>query len=211
MSKKIYLFSTSSHSDVISVNSLDITLLKPSINFSNYDYLIITSKQAVRALQKYDTTAYIDKKALCISEVTAASFEGIDGKVLEVGTGYGDDLNKSISQYPKKTKWLYLRAKKVASNFAETLTKEGYCIDEEIVYESRCSSEMKNIKIEDKATLIFTSPSSINCFLQNHQISLTNDVIVIGTTTGKSLPSGLTFSIAKENTIESCISLAKSL
>ncbi|MBT5933959.1 uroporphyrinogen-III synthase [Sulfurimonas sp.] len=211
MSKQIYLFSTSFHPDVISVNSLDITLLKPSINFCDYDYLIITSKQAVRALQQYDTTTFIDKRALCISEVTAASFEEIDGTVLEVGSGYGDDLHKSVSQYPKKTKWLYLRAKKVASNFVETLTHEGYCIDEEIVYESKCSDEMKNIEIEDNAVLVFTSPSSINCFLQNNQISLTNNVVVIGTTTGKSLPPGLTFNIAKENTIESCITLAKSL
>lgn len=211
MSKKIYLFSTSSHPDVTSVNSLDMTLLKPSINFSNYDYLIITSKQAVRALQKYETRDFIDKRALCISEVTAASLEEIGGTVLEVGTGYGDDLCKSVSQYPKKTKWLYLRAKKVASNFVETLTNEGYCIDEEIVYESRCSHEMKNIKIEDKAILIFTSPSSINCFLQNHEISLTNNVIVIGTTTAKSLPCDISFHLAKENTIESCIALAKSL
>lgn len=211
MSKQIYLFSTSSHPDVISVNSLDITLLKPSINFSNYDYLIITSKQAVRALQKYDGTIYREKKALCISKATARSFESLGGTVLEVGDGYGDDLYMSIKKHPKETKWLYLRAKSVASNFVELLQKEGYLVDEEIVYESKCSNKMINIDVKKEAVLIFTSPSSVNCFLKNNQISMKHNIVVIGSTTAKSLPSGVSFCIAKEHTIESCITLANSL
>lgn len=211
MSKQIYLFSTSSHPDTISINSLVITLLKPHINFSDYDYLIITSKQVSNVLREYEKIMFIEKKALCISKATASSFEELGGTVLEVGNGYGDDLHKSVKKYPKETKWLYLRAKKVASNFVELLQKEGYLIDEKVVYESKCSDKMKNIDLEEGAVLIFTSPSSLNCFLENHSISLNHNIVVIGSTTAKSVPTGVSFSIAKEHTIESCIVLAHSL
>ena len=211
MSKQIYLFSTSSHPDAISVNPLDITLLKPSINFSNYNYLIITSKQVSKALNQYKNTMFTEKKALCISKATAKSFEEIGGSLLEVGEGYGDDLYMSIKKHPKEIKWLYLRAKSVASNFVELLNNEGYTIDEEIVYESKCSNKTINIDVKKEAVLIFTSPSSVNCFLKNNQISMKHNIVVIGSTTAKSLPSGVSFCIAKEHTIESCITLAHSL
>ena len=53
MPKQIYLFSISSHPDAKSVNSLDIKLLKPEIDFLKYDYFIVTSKQTSEALKQY--------------------------------------------------------------------------------------------------------------------------------------------------------------
>lgn len=207
MSNKIYLFSISSHPDAISVNSLDIKLLEPKIDFSQYDYLIITSKQATKALQSYNTDTFINKPALCISKQSALSYENIGGNVLEVGSGYGDTLTDVIQAYPKETKWLYLRAQEIASSFVEICKNNGYDIDEEIVYKSFCSEDILNVNVETNATLIFTSPSSIKCFLSNKTISSSNKVIVIGKTTAASLPSDIEYKIAKENTIVSCMEL----
>ena len=95
MTKNVYLFSTSSHPNVISVNSLDITFLKPEIDFSKYDYFIITSKQACRALELYDEK--ILKPALCISKATAEAYENLGGKVLALGLGYGDNLSNEVT------------------------------------------------------------------------------------------------------------------
>ena len=115
--KPIYLFSISSHPDAISVNSLDITFLKPDIDFSKYDALIITSKQASKALMQYDKKEYIHLPALCISKQSAKSYEALGGKILAIGEGYGDTLVEKIKSFEKEKKWLYLRAKVVASNF----------------------------------------------------------------------------------------------
>lgn len=208
MSKNIYLFSISSHPDAISINSLSITFLKPFIDFSKYDYLIITSKQSSEALKQYDENDYITKPALCVSSQSANSYEALGARVLDIGEGYGDNLVAKIKSFPKDTKWLYLRAKVVASNFVELSQKDGYEIDEKIVYESDCSQEILTVKVEDDATLIFTSPSSLKCFLKNSILKKSHRIIVIGKTTAKTLPDGIKYEISDETTIEDCMNLA---
>ncbi len=207
MQKKIYLFSISPHPQAISINSLDVQFLQPEIDFSNYDYLIITSKQASEALKQYDKKEYLHMPALCVSVQSALSYEDIGGKILAIGGGYGDNLANKIREYPREIKWLYLRAKEVASNFVSTCNNEAYLIKEAIVYESECSKEIQDVKVEEDAVLIFTSPSSVECFLKNHAISSSNKVIVIGKTTASALPKGTDCIISKETSIESCINL----
>jgi uroporphyrinogen-III synthase len=211
MGVEIYLFSTSSHPDATSINSLDIELLNPRIDFSKYDYLIITSKQTSNALEKFYNKSYTSTKALCISEKSAEAFEKIGGKVLEMGSGYGDNLVDIIQKYPKDTKWLYLRAEIVASDFVEVCLNSAYDIDEEVVYRSKCSQEIKDFSLNDRATLIFTSPSSVECFLLKHKFSTNHKVIVIGTSTAKALPKHVTFRLSKLRTIQSCIDISKEL
>lgn len=211
MSKPIYLFSISQHPDATSVNSLSITFFKPEIDFSKYDHLIITSKQSCEALKQYEKEHYIYKPALCVSTQTALSFETLGGRVLDVGGGYGDNLISKIKHFSKDTSWLYLRAKVVASDFAALCKKEGYDIDEVVVYESECSREILEVEVEDNSVLIFTSPSSLECFLKSHDIGKNQKVIVIGETTAKALPNGIESYISKDTTIQSCIDLASEL
>ena len=201
----IYLFSISSHQKAKSINSLSIKFLKPTIDFSKYDYLIITSKQTSQALKQYEKDSYITKPALCVSKQSAISYENLGGDILKIGGGYGDNLVDIIKSYPKEKKWLYLRAKVVASDFVNICQNNGYHIDETIVYESACSKEILECRVEDDSILIFTSPSSVKCFLKNHTIKQTHKVIVIGKTTAKSLPKNLNYIISEETTIESCI------
>jgi len=201
--KPIYLFSISTHKRAININSLSITFFKPKIDFSEYDYLIITSKQVSKGLVEYGLDEY--KKALCVSKQSALAYEKIGGEVLEVGGGYGDNLVDIIKRYPKNTKWLYLRAKVVASDFVSTCRDDGYSIDEVVFYESECSKEILTCSVEDGAVLIFTSPSSVKCFLKNHTIKPTHKVIVIGNTTAKALPDGVEFVVSEKTTIQSCI------
>ncbi len=209
MPKQIYLFSISSHPDAKSINSLDIKLLKPEINFSNYDYFIITSKQSSEALKQYENPKL--KPALCVSVASAKSYEDIGGKILDIGGGYGDNLVAKIKEYPKDTKWLYLRAKIVASDFVSACQKDDYNIDEIIVYESDCSKAIWHVEVEDDSILIFTSPSSVKCFLKNHIISPHAKVVVIGKTTAKAIPYGVDYILSDNTTIESCINIAKNI
>jgi len=210
-SKPIYLFSISSHSHAININSLDITFFKPKIEFFKYDYLIITSKQACEALKQYNKNDYINLPSLCVSTPTAKKYENLGGKILCIGDGYGNTLGDKIKKYPKTAKWLYLRAKTVASDFVCTCQNEGYNIDEAIVYESKCSEDILHAKIKNDAVLIFTSPSSIKCFLKNHTMSPHAKIVVIGETTAKALPDGFKYTLSDKTTIESCIQMAKKL
>ncbi|SFV63563.1 Uroporphyrinogen-III synthase [hydrothermal vent metagenome] len=207
--KKIYLFSISSHPDAVSINSLDITFFQPNIDFSKYDALIITSKQASKALTQYDKTAYIKLPALCVSVASAKSYEALGGKVLDIGGGYGDNLVDKIKSYPKEKRWLYLRAKTVASDFVQICKAEGYDIDESIVYESDCSEAIKEVQVTDDAILIFSSPSSVKCYLKNHTFTQEQKIIVIGKTTAKALPGEVEYALSDETSIQSCITIAK--
>ncbi len=209
MAKSIYLFSISSHPDAISVNSLDITFFKPEIDFSQYDYLIITSKQVSQALQQYEREEFIDLPALCVSVQSAKSYEDLGGKILDIGGGYGDNLVDKIRSYSKEKRWLYLRAKVVASDFVDICKKDGYFIDEVILYESACSKAIEEVEVKNEAILIFTSPSSVKCYLQKHRFLQNQDIIVIGKTTAKALPEGVKYILSDKTSIESCIAIAK--
>ncbi|OHE00119.1 MAG: uroporphyrinogen-III synthase [Sulfurimonas sp. RIFCSPLOWO2_12_FULL_36_74] len=208
MSKKIYLFATSKSEYAINVKSLDVRFLKPDIDFSKYDYLIITSKQTVKALEQYDKKDFIDTPALCVSVKTANLYSEFGGKILAIGDGYGDNLIQNIEEYPKETKWLYLRAELIASDFVQKSRDDGYVIDEKILYVSECSKEILDIRVTDDSTLIFTSPSSIECFLKNNTINPKAKVVVIGKTTANYLPQGIEYVISQNTSIESCVELA---
>ena len=210
MTKQIYLFSISTHPDTTNINSLDITILKPDINFLEYDYLIATSKQVSVALQQY-SSEYKLKKVLAISNATAKSLKSIGCEVLEIGSGYGDNLSALIDKYPKNTKWLYLRARKVASNFVQERVEKGFLIDEAVIYESKCSKQIEKLTLALDATLIFTSPSSVNCFMQTNTLLSTYKIIVIGESTKKALPLSIHCRVSKSMSIDACVELAKKL
>jgi len=207
MSTPVYLFSLSTHPDTINIKSLDVSFFKPKIDFSKYDYLILTSKQAVESLKQYKNSQYLRKEALAVSKKTAQAYESLGGKILECAEGYGSNIATKIIHYPKTTKWLYLRASVVASNFTKECRDDGYTIDEAIVYQSECSKDITNAIIPKNAVLIFTSPSSVLCYLKSHTISEQNRVIVIGSTTAKKLPNGLKYTISNETSIQSCVDL----
>jgi len=207
--QKIYLFSTTPHKDVVHVPSLSIKYLQPQIDFLQYNYFIITSKQTIAALQKYENFDLLP--ALCVSEKTALAYKEIGGKVLCTGDGYGKSLVAKIKEFSQETQWLYPRAKIVASDFAQQARENGFCIDEAIVYVSSCSQAIRDIKMEQDGVLIFTSPSSVKCFLQTHTILKGHKVIVIGHTTAHLLPEDVKPYISEINSVEHCVKIAKKM
>ena len=211
MSKQIYLFSLSSHHNASHINPLDINFCLPNVDYLKYNNFIITSKQIAKILNFYEISKKKLRPALCISKQSAKSYEAIGGSVLEVGKGYGDTLIESIKKYPKTTKWLYLRAKTVASDFVQVCQNDGYDIDEAIVYESTCSDKMQGLDLEKDAVLIFTSPSSVECFLTYNTFESSQKIVVIGKTTMKKIPKNLEVHLAKDKTVESCMKIAGSL
>ncbi|MDD2356752.1 MAG: uroporphyrinogen-III synthase [Thiovulaceae bacterium] len=208
MQKNIYLFSLTPYEGVTHINSLHVSLFTPEIDFKNYDYLIITSKQILQALKNYHES-WKNLPVLAVAKPTAEAVVKAGGKILEYGSGYGDNLAEIIFSYPKEKRWLYLRAKEVASDFALTCKQNGCNIDEVIMYETTCSHELKSVEIEDNATLIFTSPSSVECFLKHHDFKETQNIIVIGTTTARAIPLGVNYKIASQPTMQSCIQKAQ--
>ena len=211
--RKIYLFSLtpSTSTDVIHIPTLEVEFFQQDIDFKEYDFIILTSKQAINYLLNYhDKKDFLDKKALCVSKKTATFYKDIGGDVLTNSGNYGNELVDIIKRYKDK-RWLYLRANEVANDFTATLKNEDFFIDEKIVYETRCTKELKNYTFEDDAIYIFTSPSTVKCFLRYHHIKDTNTLIAIGKTTANVLKDFKNVITSQNQSVKDCIDLAKSL
>lgn len=194
--------------DVIHIPILSIRFLTPDIDFDLYNGIIVTSKQAAQALKFYapDWNAL---KVVCVGESTASVMKELGARNVEIANGYGMSIVEVLSLH--EGKWLYLRPKMIASSWPARARELGIEIDEVIIYETTCNDEMGKIKIDQNGVLIFTSPSSVNCFSKKVDILPTHDVVVIGTTTQKALPCGVKSLLSAEASVISCVQVARKI
>ena len=209
--RPIYLISKTSHSDtsgVIHVPILSIKFLQPHIDFSRYDGLIVTSKEGARALSDY-SIALETLDIVCVGEATAHEIRLLGGVNVTVALGYGNSIIDVLGN--QKREWLYLRPRSIASSWPQHARDMGNKIDEVVIYETTCNESMEIVEIATNGILIFTSPSSIECFMKRYSFTSTHDIVTIGTTTQKALPPGTPSTLSKKTTIESCIEMAQQL
>lgn len=211
--RPIYLVSKTSHYEtagVVHIPILSIHFLTPLINFSHYDGIVVTSKQGALALSPYSPD-WDRLRVVCVGESTAHTMRELGAKLIEIANGYGESILDTLTLDKEHKKWLYCRPKMIASSWPSRAREAGVVIDEVIVYETLCNKEMEHVEIAGNGVLIFTSPSSIECFRERYTLLPTHNVVVIGKTTQNALPVGIK-SIRSENTsIESCVKIAKEL
>ncbi len=208
--RPIYLISKTPYEGVIHIPILTISFLNPPIDFTHYEGIILTSKQAILALENYSLD-WNKLKCICVSESTAVVAREVGAVDVEVGDGYGKSITSVLKGKKRDGKWLYLRPKVIASDWVEAAREEGHEIDEVIVYETTCSEETAKMTISSEGILIFTSPSTIRCFIQNHPILSTHSVVVIGTTTQNALPSDVASHLSSSTSVEAAVDLARQI
>lgn len=193
---------------VIHVPILSIHFFTPDIDFSRYCGIIVTSKQAAVALKSYSPD-WNGLKVLCVGESTAGVIKELGANHIEIAGGYGMSILEML--LPHQGKWLYLRPKMIASSWPARARELGIEVEEVIIYETTCNDDMEEIKIAKNGVLIFTSPSGIECFCKRTDILPTHDVVVIGTTTQKALPSGIKSILSLETSVISCVEKAREI
>ncbi len=208
--KNIYLFSKTTHPDVNHVPILNTTFLQPDIDFDNYDAIVLTSKQAVTALEKI-SSEWKKIPALSIASKTEVMVRETGGVLLDRGDGYGDGLDAIIVKRYATKHWLYPRPKVVASDFKERVEAQGVVIDDVVVYETTCNEACQYIDLPDNAILIFTSPFTIACFLKFFTFKSSYKVVVIGKTTAKALPEAVVYVMPEKPDVDACVRLAQQL
>lgn len=194
--------------DVIHIPILSIHFLTPNIDFSLYTGIIVTSKQGAQALQYYSPD-WIELKIVCVGESTANVIKELGASHIEIAQGYGMSIVEVLS--PHQGKWLYVRPKTIASSWPSRARELGIEVDEVILYETTCNDEVKDLEIAQNSVLIFTSPSSIECFCKRAAIVPTHDVIVIGSTTQAALPLGIKSTLSQEVSVVSCIEMGRKI
>lgn len=210
--KNIYLLSkdTKEYENVKYLTIFDIINISFDIDFSKYDALIFTSKNAIYSLE--NNTSWKDVPSYAIAPKTAQILKQYNSNLKYTGkSGHGDDFAKELIPIVKNKKLLYIRAKKVVSNLVNILNENNILCDELISYETSCKYYEQKEKPLINSIIIFTSPSTIKCFLNNFTWDDSYIAVCIGKTTSKYLPKEIKYYISEKTSIESCISLANSL
>lgn len=179
--------------------------IKQGIDFTGYDALIFTSKNAIYALNTMDET-WKKKPAYVIAPQTAKIVKHLNGNLKFVGKEkHGDQFALEMVKKFKHQKVLYIRASKVVSNLVNILNTNDIVCDELIVYETVCKQFHEKIELPKNSTIIFSSPSTIECFFKNITWDESFKAISIGNTTAQYLPENIIPTIAETTSLDSCV------
>jgi len=207
----IYLLSPQPKEGTVHLPMIEFRLMPENIDLSHCDILMFTSKQAVRSV---DTLTQEWKKYPClaIGQATAQEIKALGGKVLyQPETFYAQTLGQDIIRRFKDKNILYLRPKEVSFDSKSFLAKAGIALQEQIIYETFCVTYENNEKPSKGAIIIFTSPSTIHCFLKNFEWDETYTAVIIGEATKEHLPSDVRYVVADKPLISECIIKANEL
>ena len=204
MNKNIYLLSEKKVDGAINLPVFKINFIKQNIDFDSYDALVFTSKNAIYSLE-YHNENWKNIPSFAIAPMTANIIKKFGGNLAFTGiTNHGDSFALEILKQLKDKNVLYLRGSKIVSNLIDTLDW-----DDIIVYESKCQSNAQDLKPPKESTIIFSSPSTIKCFLNNFTWDSSYKAISIGKTTAKYFPSYIIPVISKTTSLESCVQKAQ--
>jgi len=205
----IYLLNDMHVSGIKNIPLLGIRFLPRHIDILKYDALVFTSKNAVYALDSFNPK-WKSVPCFVIAQKTANVLEQLGGNVAFIGnSGHGNDFASELIPVLKNKRVLYLRAKKVVSNLVSLLKEAHINVDEAIIYETACN-KIKHLEVpKPGSVIIFSSPSTIECFFENFSWESSYKAVAIGQTTAQYLPTYVPYVVSKTTSIEDCIALAK--
>lgn len=204
----IFLFSKTSYPEVNHIPILQTSYLQPYIDFSDFDYIIATSKEVFTALDKIGSWKHL--RVLAISEATAEAARAEGVALLDTANGYGKDVVALIQDKYSDLNALYPHAKVVAFDIENALKDTAVKVDSFIVYETSCS-QAEPVELPADAICIFTSPSSVKCFEKTYEFLPSYKFVCIGETTRASLPKELDAFVSEKTSVKSAVECAKSL
>ncbi len=207
----IYLFSEEAHEGVDHLPLIRIRFVPFECDLSSYDAFVFSSKNGVKALALKDDL-WQQKELYAIGSGTASYIEKFGVKaVFTCQQSYGDTFAQEIAPFLRHKRVLFPRAKEVSSSLYTLLKDADILIDEVVVYETTCQNYPPEQAPQEYARLIFTSPSTVRCFLKNFPWKASYQAIVIGTKTAAALPKGAVYHLCEKQSIEACITLAKAI
>jgi len=207
---KIYLCSPKEYEGTTPLPMIEFKLTAKELDLSWCDTILFSSKQAVVFANRLNKE-WKSKKIVAVGPATKDMALKLGAKdVYYPKEYYGEVLANDVIKHFSNRKILYIRPKVVSFDSYSFLKKHGVDIKEAIIYETLCKS-YKDTTLEKNSTIIFTSPSTIECFFKNFKWDSSFKAVVIGKKTLKNLPKYVEVAVADTQTIKSCIKKAKSL
>ena len=210
VNNNIVLLSNTNFEGVKNLPVFEIKYLSLIKEINEYDALIFTSKNAIFSLDKSHLN-WKDIPSYAIAPKTANILKKYDSNIVFTGSSsHGDSFAYELIPLLKNKKVLYIKGKKSVSKLFDILKDNDIEIDELISYETICSNFQKS-SLNDNSIIIFTSPSSVNCFFKKFNWKNSYQAVVIGNTTAKYLPRNIKYHCSKIQSIEACVELAKQI
>lgn len=210
MEPPVYLLSSAKVEGAKNLPVIKTEFIEADIAIDDYDVIIFTSKNAVEAINRLGID-WRRKPSIAIGDATAEKIKKFKGRVSFVSNeAYGDELAVEITKRYRFLKFLYPRAKTIASNLPDILRKKGSDITEIVVYETVCSDEMLEAP-EDGSVIVFSSPSTVKCFVEKFGWRESYKCVAIGKTTAAAIDFCDDIHISPKQTLEAAVEFAKKL
>lgn len=185
---------------VIHLPVIQVYYMEADIDFSTYDALVFTSKNAAMSIRRY-LDSWKDIPCYAIGESTATALEKMGVTIAYVSSKKSGDLfAKEVLSGLEGKKVLYPRARKIVSSLPAVLREHGIALDEKIVYETVCNEEQFPPPTPG-STLLFASPSALECFLKQYVWDKSYRAVAFGKSTAKAFPETITYTISQESTL----------
>ncbi len=208
--KKIYVLSEKRYKGAQNLAVIKIIFLNVKVDLNPFDALIFTSKNAVKAINNI-SQLWKSKEIYSIGKGTSEAVLNMNVKPTYTAiSSYGDNFAKEIIPFLKEKKVLFLRAEIITSKLNTILLNESIDLDEKIIYKTVCNDMLKTFP-EKHSVIIFSSPSTIECFFKKFTWDNSYKAVAIGEKTASFIPKNIKYTISNEQTITSCIKLAKNL
>jgi uroporphyrinogen-III synthase len=205
---KLYVLSQKKVKWAKNIPVFEIKPLNPRIDLGGYSALIFTSKNAITALNAIDKS-WKSIPAYVIAPQTAKTLKDLGGKLEFVGKEkHGDAFALELLKKLKNQKVLYVRGSKVVSDLITVLNANGVVCDDLIVYETVCKKFDHKVELPRGSTIIFSSPSTIECFFENFSWESSYKAVAIGETTARYFPENIVPFLADTTSLESCVKKA---
>jgi len=196
------------------VQNLQLIKTKPialTIDISNFDALIFTSKNGVIHLDKV-TKSWKEIPSYAISKQTAQVIQDKGGNLVFTGKKkHGDQFAEELIKKLQGKSTAFIGAKKVVSDLVDILEKNQIGCIHIPIYETECVVYKDKLQLSKNSIIIFSSPSTIDCFFKNIDWDKSYQAISIGKTTAKYFPSFINPIIAEDTSLQSCVQKALSL
>ena len=206
--REIYLLNNDDYEGVNRLPVIKSVFFDKKIDLSLYDALVFTSKNGVRAIDRIDKN-WREKDIYSIGRGTSKEIEKYNANLVYTAkSSYGDDFAKEIKQRLSSKRVLFPRAKVVTSKLNQILKDNGVLLDEIVVYETVCVNYTDDLAPKRDSVIIFTSPSTIECFFKNFEWRDDYIAVCIGKVTAKAMPDGIEYHLSENPNIPSCIEKA---
>jgi uroporphyrinogen-III synthase len=160
------------------IQTKSIDFETPQLN----DYLIFTSKEAVKSVLKSETKNVLSKSCLCVGSKTRSFLEKKGFTVLE-STDYAEELIQIIASKYKSNTFTFFCGNIRRNTIPAFFQQNKIAYNEIVVYETK----LKPHQIKESFDgVLFYSPSGVNSFLENNTLG-NKTCFCIGTTTAKAL------------------------